>query len=331
MSTWSTARVAAYRLVSPSARITTSSAMLRSLPSTKPRDGEDDHEQRDGDDADADGAPHGRGQDSDAKICRFRLAAGRAGTDRRLIITRDRTGGRRQRHLDRLGLAGVEFGQLLGIEARLPALRRRRAEFDITRRFAAVVFRDDGQLAVLAGIGFAAETTAFPGERQTGLADDGDGEVKIGRRGLALGVQRELVFAGRRIARQRHGGFDVLGLAGLYRDAGELLGAIGLGKTDLEVLRRVGAEINRSVAPAVVGDRDLEFEGGSSGAAQGREVRGELELGRQLLPDRDSYRALQRTPVTAAFDNETIVTGAGTGRGFEPKLQLLLTIRRDHR
>src|SRR6516165_2119368 len=300
MSTWSTARVAAYRLVSPSARITTSSAMLRSLTSAKPRDGEDHNEEGGSNNADTYGAPHCRGQDGDAEICR-------------------------------LGLAGIEFGQFLGIEARLPALRRRRAEFDITRRFAAVVLRDDGQLAVLAGIGFAAETTAFPGERQTGLADDGNGEVKIGRRGLALGVQRELVFAGRRIARQRHGGFDVLGLAGLYRDAGELLGAIGLGKSDLEVLRRVGAEINRSVAPTVVGARDLEFEGGSSGAAQRREVRGQLELGRQLLPNCDSYRALQRTPVTAAFDNETIVTGAGTGRWFEPKLQLLLTIRRDHR
>src|SRR6516162_4246542 len=140
--TWSTARVVVYRLVSPSARITTSSAMLRSLPPTKPGDGEDDDEQRDGDDADADGAPHGRGQDSDAKICRFRLAASRAGTDRRLIITCDRTGGRRQRDLDRLGLAGVELGQFLRIEARLPALRRRRAELDISRRLAAVVLRD---------------------------------------------------------------------------------------------------------------------------------------------------------------------------------------------
>src|SRR6516162_6854790 len=304
MSTWSTARVAAYRLVSPSARITTSSAMLRSLPSTKPRDGEDDHEQRDGDDADADGAPHGRGQDSDAKICRFRLAAGRAGTDRRLIITRDRTGGRRQRHLDRLGLAGVEFGQLLGIEARLPALRRRRAEFDIACGFTAVVLCDQGQLAVLAGIGFAAETTAFACECQAGLADDSNGEVEIGRRGLALGVQRELVFAGGRIARQGHGGFDVLGLAGLYRDAGELLGAIGLGKSNLEVLRRVSAEVDRGVATAVVRDRDLEFEGGGRGAAKGREVRRELELGRQLLPDRDGYRELQCAAAALRLDEE---------------------------
>src|SRR6516164_2422052 len=305
--------------------------MTPSLTPAKPRDREDHDEQGDRNNADADSTPHRRGQDGDAEVRRFGKPSRRARADRRLIIPGNGAGGRRQRNFDRLRFAGTEFGQLFGIEARFPALRRRRTEFYIACRFAAVVLCDDGQLAVLAGIGFAAETAAFTGECQAGLADDGNGDVEIGRGGLALGVQRELVFAGRRIARHRHSGFDVLRLAGLYRDAGELLGAIRLGKSDLEVLRRVGAEIDRGVAPAVVGDRDLELEGGRCGAAQGREVRGELELGRQLLPDRDSYRALQRTPVTAAFDNETIVTGAGTGRGFEPQLQLLLTIRRDDR
>src|SRR5205823_1169665 len=52
MSIWSTARVAPYRFVSPSARITTSSAMARSSAPPEAGDGEYHHQQRDGDDRD---------------------------------------------------------------------------------------------------------------------------------------------------------------------------------------------------------------------------------------------------------------------------------------
>ena len=62
-------------------------------------------------------------------------------------------------------LPAAEFGQLFRIEARLPAFRGRRAEFDIARRLAPVVLCNDGQLAVLASIGFAAETAAFSSKR----------------------------------------------------------------------------------------------------------------------------------------------------------------------
>src|SRR5215471_18135351 len=86
---------------------------------------------------------------------------------------------------------------------------------------AAVVFRDHGQLTVLAGIGFPAEAAAFTGKRQARLAENRDGEIEIGRCGLALGVQCKLILTGRSIARQCYGRFDVLRLAGLDWDAGE--------------------------------------------------------------------------------------------------------------
>src|SRR6202023_780403 len=104
------------------------------------------------------------------------------------------------------------------------------------RRLAAVIADDDGQLAVLAGIGLAAEATALAGQRQPWLADDRDGEIEIGRSRLALGMERELVIAGRRVARQSHRGFDILRFARLDWNAGELLAAIGFGEGDLEVL-----------------------------------------------------------------------------------------------
>jgi hypothetical protein len=61
----------------------------------------------------------------------------------------------RQCDLDRLGFAGAELGQHLGIEARLPSLRCCRVEFDIARPLAPVILGNHGQLAVLAGIGLA--------------------------------------------------------------------------------------------------------------------------------------------------------------------------------
>jgi len=73
-------------------------------------------------------------------------------------------------------------------------------------------------------------------------------------------VQHEFIIAGRRIARQRHRGFDVFRFASLYRNAGDLLAAVGFGKGHLKILRRVGAEVDRGVAPAVVRDSDPEFE-----------------------------------------------------------------------
>jgi hypothetical protein len=100
-------------------------------------------------------------------------------------------------------------------------------------------------------------------------------------------VQRELVVAGRGLARDRQTGLDILRLAGLDRDRGDLLAGIGLGKADLEVFRRIAAQIDRRVAPAVVVHRHLVFERGRRGAAQRGKIGGELELGRNLLADRD--------------------------------------------
>jgi len=42
------------------------------------------------------------------------------------------------------------------------------------RRLAAVIANDDGQLAVLPGIGLAAETPSFTGQRQPRLTDNRD-------------------------------------------------------------------------------------------------------------------------------------------------------------
>src|SRR5207253_882217 len=95
---------------------------------------------------------------------------------------------------------------------------------------------------------------------------------------LALGVQGDLVVAGRRLARQGQRSLDVLRLASLDRDAGQLLAAIGLGEIDLEVLRRVGAEIDCCVAAAVVGDADLVFERGGGGTDRVSVCGGSLKL-----------------------------------------------------
>src|SRR5262249_10989950 len=155
------------------------------------------------------------------------------------------------------------------------------------------------------------------------LADDRYREIEIRRCGFALGVKHKLVLAGRSIARQRHRGLDVLRLAGLDRDTGELLATIGLGKGDLKVFRRVSAEIDRRITPAVVSDRDLEFEGGRSGAPQCREVGRELELRRKLLSDRNRYRQFQRGSAVVRLDHELVITGPRTLRRLEAQLQFL--------
>ena len=186
-------------------------------------------------------------------------------------------------------------------------------------------------MAVLAGIGLAAQAPAFAGQRQPWLADDRNGEIEIGRSRLALGVQRELVIAGRRVAWQGHRGFDVLRFSCLDRNAGELLAAIGLGEGDLEVLRRVGAEIDRGVASAVIRDGHPELERGRRGAAQRREVGRKFELRRELLPDRDGDRQFEIASVTLGIDEKMVFAGSGTGRRLEPQLQLLFRIGRHDR
>src|ERR1700736_478728 len=180
------------------------------LAAAEPRDREYDDQQGDGDDADPNRSPQCGGQHRDAEVCRFGLTTRRIGADRRLIIAGDGAWGRGQGDLDRLRLAGREIGQLLWIEAGFPTLRGGRAEFDVARRLAAVIAHHYGKLAVLSGIGLAAEAPAFTRQRQPRLAEYGDAEVEIGRGRLALGMHRELVVAGRRVARQRHRGLDVL-------------------------------------------------------------------------------------------------------------------------
>ena len=120
-------------------------------------------------------------------------------------------------------------------------------------------------------------------------------------------------------------------LPGLDRNAGELLAAIGFGEGDLEVLRRIGAEIDRGVAPAVIRDGHPELERSRRGAAQRGEVGGELELGRKLLPDRDGDRQFEIASLTLGFDEKTVFAGSGTGRRFEPQLQFLFGIGRHDR
>src|SRR5438105_2933564 len=179
-SMWSTATLAPYRLVSSRARITTSPAIARPSAAAETGDGKHDDEQRDRDDRDADRAPQGRGQHGDAEIRRFREAAGGAGADRRLVVAGDRLVGRDQRHLDVLRRGGGKLRQLLGIEFRFPALRRRRAELDVARRLGAIVAQHHGQLTALAGISLAAEPTALAGQTDARLPDDGQADRQLG-------------------------------------------------------------------------------------------------------------------------------------------------------
>jgi hypothetical protein len=62
------------------------------LAAAEPGDCEDG-EQGDGNDADPDGAPQSRGQDSYAEVRRSGLPSGRAGADRRLIVAGNGVGG----------------------------------------------------------------------------------------------------------------------------------------------------------------------------------------------------------------------------------------------
>src|SRR5438552_1128437 len=124
-----------------------------------------------------------------------------------------------------------------------------------------------------------------------GRGQHGDAEIgRFGEPAGGAGAERRLVIAGRGLARNRQRRFDVLRLAGLDWDAGQLLAAISLGEADLEILRRVGAEIYRRVAAAVVGDADLVFERGRGGAAQRREIGRYFQFSRKLLADRDLDR-----------------------------------------
>jgi hypothetical protein len=78
------------------------------LAAAEPGDCEDG-EQGDGNDADPDGAPQSRGQDSYAEVRRCGLPSGRAGADRRLIVAGNGACGRGQGDFDLLRLARREF------------------------------------------------------------------------------------------------------------------------------------------------------------------------------------------------------------------------------
>src|ERR1700730_16578367 len=141
-------------------------------PAAEPGDGEYDDEQGDRDDRDADCAPQRRGQYRDAEIRRFGKPAGGAGADRRLVVAGDGAFRWRQGDLDFLRLSRGELRQLLRLEARFSALRGRRAQLGVAPCLAAVVAQYDGELAVLAGIGFAAEPAALARQRDAGLAEE---------------------------------------------------------------------------------------------------------------------------------------------------------------
>jgi hypothetical protein len=255
----------------------------------------------------------------------------RKSADWDLVVAGDRALGGGKGDLDRLRFTGAEDRHVLGIKARLPAVGRVGAEFDVARRLGAVVADDDGQRARLAGVSFAAEPAAFARQRQARLAEDRDAERQIRRCRVALGVHDQFVVAGWGVARQRHRGVDVLRFADADRNAGDLLAAISLGKRDLKILWRVGGKIDRGVAAAVVGDGDGELERGRRGAAQCRKVGRQLEFGRQFLADGQSDRQAQLAAVAARGDEKVIIAGAGAGWRFEPQLQLFVAVWPNHR
>ena len=143
-------------------------------------------------------------------------------------------------------------------------------------------------------------------------------------------MQRELVVGGLGSPRDRQRGLDILRLAGLDRDAGELLAAVSFGEVHLKIARCVGAEIDRRVLAAVVGYRHSILEGGGRGSAQRGEIGGQFQLGGKLLADNKGNRqfvVLLAVLGILGFDREAVFALPDPAGRLQPQLQPLLRIR----
>ena len=184
-------------------------------------------------------------------------------------------------------------------------------------------------MAAAAGISLATQPAAFARQRDARLPDNCQADRELGARCFGLGMERQLVVARLGLPRDRQRGLHILRLAGFDGDRGDLLAAIGFGKAHLEILWRVGAEIDRRVAAAVVGDADPVFERGRRGAAQGREIRRQLQFRGQLLADGQRDRQFLVALSALRLHREAVIALAGVRRRLQPQLQPLLAVGRD--
>ena len=91
-----------------------------------------------------------------------------------------------------------------------------------------------------------AQQAVTAGDRELRLADDIERELGLGRGifGIDLHLHRKMSGVDR--AGRTHLELDVLGLAGIDRNRGQLLGAVGLGERGLEILRARRPRSSRS-------------------------------------------------------------------------------------
>ena len=147
-----------------------------------------------------------------------------------------------------------------------------------------------GTVLSLPAVARRAEHAFAAGERQLGLAGDVERDLGVGARVLGGDMRGHRIMPASTVSGGRHLELHVLGLAGIDRNRGELLAAVGLGERGVEILRRVGGETDQQFLTAVVLDGHRVFEARARGAAQLRQLRSERELGRQFLGERHRDR-----------------------------------------
>ena len=191
------------------------------------------------------------------------LAAGSRGY-RRHIVAGDRLVGRRDLRLHFLVRVGRNALDRVRIKGDLPPARRRAAEFDILGRRRAGVGDDDRNSSLLTGRSTRGNQTLAAAHVELRLAGDGEAEVGRRRRILCAHARHELVVSGCGGIRRRHLKLHVLALAGIDRHGVELLGAILLGKRNVEVARRLRGQAHRELLAAVVLDAERVLESSTS-------------------------------------------------------------------
>ena len=170
------------------------------------------------------------------------VLAARGGADRRPVIAGERLVARRDQRLHLGILAGHHPVDGLRLELDLPAASARVADSAMLSAGALPVLVTTIGIELCCAARARAEQPVAARRPELRLADDV--ERKLGLGGGVLGVDRHRhrEMPGVDRGRRPHLQLDVLRLAGLDRDRGQFLAAIGFGERGLEIRRRFGGE-----------------------------------------------------------------------------------------
>src|SRR5437016_1556587 len=241
----------------------------------------DHNEQRAADQSDPDNAPYrgGRDRNTEGLRCRFTTRVGAHGGD---IIAGHGLGGRRHEGLYLLGFVGGDAIDGLRLEAHLPARGSRPRQLNLLRRRGTRIAQDDRDGRLLTRGSLGAEDAFPPGNIDLGLTCDVESKVRCRGRVIGRYFRDHLILARRNGIRGSHLELDVLRLAWIERKGIELLTAVLLGVSGIEVLRRLRRQAHQHFLRAVVLDPKLELETRLRRAAQFGELWVERQLGGQI-------------------------------------------------